>query len=289
MSKKEYLLDTSIVRSLKFEEVTTLKKRKGFVKFTASYVLPMEILAGTLPFDAPKSEDENRKRLAALRKYYELIGVNYTNWEDPLVIIARAFGIQRQGLEKFFLWQLIKDCLAAKNLAEVQKYSSEARIVFGQLRQNDEYHINIFLDGLGRIEGRNQLDNTFLESSYLKTIILLAFGVIIGVVPKTIFEAETVEELKAAEEVLLPKYDGSLDLLIGLWFEYIKEIRTKQRSIGKKTGNDAFDLAHITSLQVANKNQIFVTEESHWLRLFKMVAPERILNKADFLIQNRVT
>lgn len=62
------------------------------------------------------------------------------------------------------------------------------------------------------------------------------------------FQGITVEDKVKLFYNLLSKYDGSLDLFINVWLEYLNQNQTDTRADRKK-GNDVFDLGHILYLK----------------------------------------
>jgi len=267
----EYLLDTSLIRSLSAGEERELSGRKGAFSLTASYIAPFELLSGTKPKDDPMAESENKLRKAALGRYYRLVGFDGTYWEDEDVLICKAFGIKHPSRDTSDLKQLIRDCVNARHLDEIESpYLKE-------IRQMDTITIH---------EYRAEFESFSHEARGDKTYILVSLGIIActGVVPEIVSKM-THEEVGRLAEKLRSRYNGSLDLVIDSWFEYVKEPRTFQRAC-KKMKNDVFDWKHILYLRVGDTNQFFITEDRDLLALVKKVAPDRVLDKIDFF--NRI-
>ena len=107
----EYLLDTSVFRSLNEVSIKAILHNKSRHRLTASYYAPFELLSGILQLGSENEiELEYRRRRAALSRYDQLVGTNNTYWDDPHTMTMKAFGIQQANNDKIDFQVLIKAC-----------------------------------------------------------------------------------------------------------------------------------------------------------------------------------
>jgi hypothetical protein len=287
----EYLLDTSVfyLSQSKEEEISKLK---GIFSLTASYLVPIELLSGTkLPSD-PEALKENPRRKAALGRYYRLVGFDSTNWEDENVLTLKAFRIPLSSRDKSDIKQLIRDYKDASDFDEVERQYSQ---LLNEIRQLDREKVSDYLLALETIRQEVGKVLTLGGAVDEKTSMLLALAIssffaylkswgmsesalsaLLSVVGSM-----TRDDIWKLTETLRFRYDGSLDLFIKFWPEYLEQRRTFERA-DKKKRNDVFDWGHIFCLRAGDTGQIFVTGDNFLHDLVKIIAPDRVLSKEVF-------
>ena len=287
----EYLLDTCIIRALGNNDEQKLSQ-KGNFSLTASYLVPFELLSGTKPSNTSEADEENKRRKAALGRYYRLVGFDNTYWEDERSITLKAFGIKCPSRDISDIRQLIQDYVEAENLEDVEKRYA---ILLGDIREWDNTKKDAYLQELISIQQEVKKIPSF-RSMDEGTVLLLITALVsyfsaehedLGLTSAAyaVLENEfgnlTNEKFVKLSECLLPKYDGSLDFLIKFLTEYLKQSRTYNRK-DKSKGNDVFDWGHITYLK-PDTTTYFVTEDIFLYDLLAKVASDKVMRKDDFI------
>jgi len=286
----EYLLDTMIIRSLKNGEGEILKQQKGSFHFTASYILPLELLSETQSPISTSANRENRIRKASLIRYYNLIGFENTYWLEEYAMTLKAFGINVPVADYSELSQLILDYINIDDFEIIERRHGD---YLSYLRLMDKRAVSDYLEGLKTVQ---QLGGSKAFTS--EAIVDEEKGILIAHAMFSLFthkhpgiDLSESDYKKFAEEQfdlysevvnnLLPKYNNSLDMVLKLWLEYLKRPQTYERRDDKK-GNDVFDWRHIIYLK-PDKNSYFVTEEKSIHELFEKVVPNKILHKNEMI------
>jgi hypothetical protein len=296
--RREYLLDTGVIRSLSVRQEELLLNARGRHLFTASHLAPFEMLSGIPSLGGAGYEREYRLRRAGLRKYNDIVGPNQTYWDDEDQILSSAFGIRRAGTDKRWILAVIQACIDCSTLeqferavahggAAAERTSKSSLDVF---RQADAERRAKYLQSLHFV-GRLNRDVTPgpEEARNVKMLIFCLWASRQGAigVPSESLEVMPVEEMRRIEEQVRRSYDGSLDLYIAVHGAYWEELRRGQRSLGIRSLNDPLDITNFCYMRAHDPNHYFVSDDLGILRVGRKVAADRVIDKAAFLREIR--
>jgi hypothetical protein len=288
MPTVEYLLETGVFYAVGQPQESTLLASKQRVRLTASFIVPFELLAGMPRKGDRDVEREFCRRKAALSKYYHLVGIEGTYWDEPSDIQVKAFGVRCPDQNRRGFIDEIKACLECKSLDELEQViiSSESSpnrmFPLDWLRQKDDTMNQAFIEDVSRSVGIMQRElNKGTESLDVKDIILVLFGQR-ALAPSPDLK-QLIEEYGKLLELLRRHYDGRLDLYIDAYALYWEK---KRHDGGQARRNDFLDIRHLIYLRKQDRNQFFVTEDKGVPHdIAKQILPSRVLNVSEFLDQ----
>jgi predicted nucleic acid-binding protein len=291
MSIPEYLLDTSVIRSMTADNVIGLLANQHRGRLTTSFHVPFELLSG---LDQPGTDEDRerdfRRRRGAMRRYYRLIGVDNTYWDLPDAVIKRAFGRKpdSRARESFLVAMMaLRDCDTREELEKVlragKSLSSEMLTldIYGEIDSTLSKRVQTPLaNGLDFI--RNNLD-AFFSPEWFRAFMFVNFAAMAGVIQ--IDEGELrkspVEYVKEQIRIVVPLYDGSLTIMIEATRQYLANLQSGRLSMPDK--NDTFDLQQLSYLRPFDADQIYVTMDRKFRDLINQAAPARAASMEDFI------
>jgi hypothetical protein len=309
--KKEYLLDTGVFIALTKPQLEILLESKPRIKLTAGLIVPFELISGIPSSKSPDADQKFHMRQAALSKYASLVGTAGTYWDEPRIIRKKSFGVATSDRLPASFQLLIKACTECKSISEVEEVIAKANAFsssmpsLDRLRQQADTVSQGFRDSFKA--GNNTLKNVaqsqiphadqlstlerkkivrgfipYLQDvGDLRTYAFLSIAEVVGAWNGQLPSNDNYyEECKRAEQKLRNHYDGSIDLYITAFAEYLTE---KWLDGGDPHRNDPFDLDHIVYLRSEDENQVLVTTDDKFLLRCLKTVPDRAISISVFL------